>query len=46
MVKRVTSASAGSKEILLQMDYITDVVISNTTMYGTPTTVYGTPITV
>ena len=40
MVKCVTSVSSGNTEILLQMDYITDVVISNTTMYGTP---YVTP---
>ena len=40
MVKCVTSSSSGDNEILLQMDYVTDVVISNTTVYGTP---YVTP---
>ena len=36
LVKCVTSSSSGENEILLQMDYITDVVVSNKTMYGTP----------
>lgn len=36
LVKCVTSSSSGDNEILLQMDYITDVVVSNKTMYGTP----------
>ena len=40
MVKCVTSSGSGDNEILLQMDYVTDVVISNTTVYGTP---YVTP---
>lgn len=36
LVKCVKSSSFGDQEILIQMDYITDVVISNKTVYGTP----------
>ena len=40
LVRCVKSSSFGDKEILLQMDYITDIVISNKTIAGTP---YVTP---
>ena len=36
LVKCVKGTSQDDKEILLQMDYITDIVISNKTVTGTP----------